>query len=39
MANNFPPPRKLIPWGEAMDLWGEAMRIDFIPWGEAMENY
>lgn len=28
-----------IPRGEAMGLWGEAMRLQVIPWGEAIENY
>lgn len=30
---------KVIQWGEAMRLWGEAMRLRLIPWGEAIENY
>jgi hypothetical protein len=28
-----------ISWGEAMHLWGEAMRLRAIPWGEAIKNY
>lgn len=36
---SYPQAAKLIPWGEAMTSWGEAMRLRFFPWGEAIENY
>ena len=35
----IPQTTEVIPWGEAMYLWGEAMRLQVIPWGEAIKNY
>jgi hypothetical protein len=33
------PDKGVTLWGEAIGLWGEAMRLHPLPWGKAIENY